>query len=83
MLDVAVVDVAGIVAVSLRIRGTRFWIRCSRTLTRDRMSETICIPLERVTSELVEAADASRGTRPAAVTAGWMVDEDAVSEEGR
>lgn len=45
---------------ALRIRGTRFCIRCSSTLTRERMSETICIPLDRARIELVEAADAIR-----------------------
>ena len=56
------VGTAPLVAASpaFRTRGTRFWIRCSNTLTRERMSETICIPFERVTRELVEAADARR-----------------------
>jgi len=53
---------AALVATSpaFRMRGTRFCIRCSSTLTRERISETICIPFERVTRELVEAADGRR-----------------------
>lgn len=44
---------------SFLILGTRFWILCSRTFTRLRISDTICIPFERVTRELVDALETS------------------------
>lgn len=51
--EVVCARVAVALILPIRIRGTRVWIFCSNTLTRARISETICTPLLRVAATVL------------------------------
>ena len=73
----------------IRMRGTLVWIFCSNTLTRARISETICTPLLRVAATVLVVlvldtlrvkTGAGMGVRPAIRVVGAVLER--VSGEG-